>query len=373
MRATFMKIWCICNHEAFVRLPNSNSKLIMNSFIYFPLFGAMGLLSCFPSQAQEKLSDDAKKEAIDWVKQVKASYLNDSSARIRRAEAALLAACASETAAMNLYVEAMKHHFLNMSASSMVSRMFSGGRGGMWMMGARSLGGGRGGSSSSGSQSPSAMFSSWRKENTGGNAKPGLRKSLQLQFKWMLLCIKKSEAEKREQELDVRGSAMSILDEYIANAKDVSESMGIAASSTGVVKEYLDIVDMRPEKMPDNLSNISGIFEQIFCAPCKENRDVDGLRKIWQKRIASESAILTALNTSNKDAKKSATDVISFTLKRQVDRESECYEIGDEVRAIDNLKKIIVVMREPDDKRAAINTMETMLNGKKVEQSRRRR
>lgn len=336
--------------------------------------GLLGLTFSQPLQSQEKLSDDAKKDAMEWVRQVKASYLTDSSARIRRAEAALLAATASETAAMNLYVEAMKSHFLNASASSMVSRMFSGGRVGMWMMGARPVGsGGRSGGSSSGSsQSPNSMFSSWRKENTGGNTKPGLRKALQIQFKWMLLGIKKSEAEKREQDLDIRGNVLTILDEYVANAKDVAESMGLASSSAGMVRDYLEITDVRSEKMPDSLVNIPGIFEQILNAPYRENRDVDGLRKMWQRRIATEAAILTALNASNKDAKKSAADVISFTLKQQVQRERECYELGDEVRAIDNLKRIIITIREPEDKQAAIKTMEDMLSGKKTESDRRR-
>lgn len=340
----------------------------MNSFLHpsgkrlIPIFVLSALATTTPIHAQEKLSENDKKDAMEWVKNVKASYLSESSMRIKRAEAAILAACASETAAMNLYVEAMKSRFLNTSA--LVARMFDRGRGGMRMMG---QGGGRGGnaSSSGNAASPSAMFSSWRKENTGGNTKPGLRKALQLQFKWLLLCIKKSQAEKNEQELDIRGNAMGIIDEYIANAKDISESMGLASTSTGIVREYLDITDLRSEKMPDSLSNIQSIFEQVFCQPYKDANDVEGLRKMWQKRIAAEVAILNALNSNNKDAKNNAIEVANLTLKRQMERELECYEMGDEVRSVEQLKKIITTMREPSDKQAAIKSMEDMLSGKK--------
>ena len=323
------------------------------------------LIAVFPAQAQEKMTEDAKKEAMEWIKQVEAGYLSESALRIKRAEAAILTACGSENAAMNLYVEAMKSRMLN--TSSMVSRMFSSGRG-VWMMGARGAGR-NGGGSSNNNQSPSSMFSAWRKANTGSNARPGLKKALQLQFKWLLLTIKKSEAEKREQDLDVRGSVMTILDEYVANAKDVAEAMSFAASSAGIVREHLDIADLRPQKMPDSLSNIEGIYAQVLCEPYKTAKDIEGLRKMWQKRIASELAILNALNANNKDTKNSATEAAHFMLKRQMERERECYEIGDEVQAVNNLKKIIVTMREPSDKQSAIKMMKDMVSGKKAESS----
>lgn len=62
------------------------------------------------------------------------------------------------------------------------------------------MNGGRGGSNgrngSSQNESPSSAFSNWRKQNTGNNVAPGFKKALQLQCKWMLLCLKKAEAEK---------------------------------------------------------------------------------------------------------------------------------------------------------------------------------
>ena len=147
-------------------------------------------------QAQEMLTDSARKEASEWLKEVKAGYLNTSSSRIQKAVAALTAATSTENAAMKLYVDAMKDRFLN--PTSMMSRMLNRGGGGYRMMRMPAMNGGRGGNNGrNGSQneSPSSAFSNWRKQNTGNNVAPGFKKALQLQCKWMLLCLKKAEAE----------------------------------------------------------------------------------------------------------------------------------------------------------------------------------
>lgn len=78
-------------------------------------------------QAQEMLTDSARKEATEWLKEVKSGYLNTSSARIQKAVTALTAATSTENAAMKLYVDAMKDRFLN--PTSMMSRMLNRGGG----------------------------------------------------------------------------------------------------------------------------------------------------------------------------------------------------------------------------------------------------
>lgn len=83
-------------------------------------------------QAQELLSDSARKEATEWLKEVKTGHLNTSSARLQKAMAALTTAIATENAAMKLYVDAMKDRFLN--PTSMMSRMLNRGGGGYRMM-----------------------------------------------------------------------------------------------------------------------------------------------------------------------------------------------------------------------------------------------
>ncbi|WP_418682324.1 hypothetical protein, partial [Akkermansia sp.] len=82
-------------------------------------------------QAQELLSDSARKEAAEWLKEVKTGHLNTSSARLQKAVAALTTAIATENAAMKLYVDAMKDRFLN--PTSMMSRMLNRGGGGYRM------------------------------------------------------------------------------------------------------------------------------------------------------------------------------------------------------------------------------------------------
>lgn len=135
--------------------------------------------------AQEMLSDSARKEAAEWLKEVKSGYLNTSSSRIQKAVAALTTAISTENAAMKLYVDAMKDRFLN--PTSMMSRMLNrGGGGGYRMMRMPAMGGNRNGSngrSSAQTESPATAFSNWRKQNAGTNVAPGFKKALQLDRK----------------------------------------------------------------------------------------------------------------------------------------------------------------------------------------------
>ena len=137
-------------------------------------------------QAQKMLTDSARKEASEWLKEVKAGYLNTSSSRIQKAIANLTAAASSENAAMKLYVDAMKDRFLN--PTSTMSRMLNRGGGGGFRMMRMPGSGGKSGNNSK-PDSPSTAFSNWRKQNTGNNTAPGFKKALQIQCKWILLCL----------------------------------------------------------------------------------------------------------------------------------------------------------------------------------------
>lgn len=223
-------------------------------------------------QAQEMLTDSARKEATEWLKEVKSGYLNTSSARIQKAVTALTAATSTENAAMKLYVDAMKDRFLN--PTSMMSRMLNRGGGGGFRMMRMPGSGGRGGSNGNSSKpdSPSTAFSNWRKQNTGNNVAPGFKKALQIQCKWMLLCLRKADAEKNERELNVSSSVLSMLDEVAANAKDVGEQLPMVGGASEVIRSYLNISDYRSDTLPDNLMDLNTIFDRVLLAPYKEKR-----------------------------------------------------------------------------------------------------
>ena len=311
-------------------------------------------------QAQELLSDSARKEATEWLKEVKTGHLNTSSARLQKAMAALTTAIATENAAMKLYVDAMKDRFLN--PTSMMSRMLNRGGGGYRMMRMPAMNGGRGGNNGrNGSQneSPSSAFSNWRKQNTGNNVAPGFKKALQLQCKWMLLCLKKAEAEKNEREINISPSVLSMLDEVAANAKDVGEQLAMVGGASDVIRTYLNISDYRSETLPDNLMDLNGIFDRVLLVPYKENKDVENFRKLWNKRIGLELALL--MNNTASDKKTAEVEKANFLLKRQWEREKACFELGDQVASLDKMKSQLPGIKDPNDKQRAIRDLEYLL------------
>ncbi len=307
-------------------------------------------------QAQEMLTDSARKEASEWLKEVKAGYLNTSSSRIQKAVAALTAATSTENAAMKLYVDAMKDRFLN--PTSMMSRMLNRGGGGGFRMMRMPGSGGKGGNSSK-PDSPSTAFSNWRKQNTGNNVAPGFKKALQIQCKWMLLCLRKADAEKNERELNVSSSVLSMLDEVAANAKDVGEQLPMVSGASEVIRTYLNIGDYRSETLPDNLMDLNTIFDRVLLVPYKEKKDVENFRKLWNKRIALEATLLQ--NNSASDKKTAETEKATFLTKRQWDREKACFELGDQVAALEKMKSLISSIKEPSEKQRAIRDLEFLL------------
>ena len=310
-------------------------------------------------QAQEMLTDSARKEATEWLKEVKSGYLNTSSARIQKAVTALTAATSTENAAMKLYVDAMKDRFLN--PTSMMSRMLNRGGGGGFRMMRMPGSGGRGGSNGNSSKpdSPSTAFSNWRKQNTGNNVAPGFKKALQIQCKWMLLCLRKADAEKNERELNVSSSVLSMLDEVAANAKDVGEQLPMVGGASEVIRSYLNISDYRSDTLPDNLMDLNTIFDRVLLAPYKEKKDVENFRKLWNKRIGLEATLLQ--NNSASDKKTAEVEKASFLVKRQWEREKACGELGDQVAALEKMKSLISGIKDPAEKQRAIRDLEFLL------------
>lgn len=306
--------------------------------------------------AQEKLTDAQRQEAATWLEQAKNSFNTLSSSRLKKAEAAITAATASENAAMDLYLKAMKDSFTN--TESMTSRILGASRGGggrFFMMG------GRGGAGNNRAQSPASAFNDWKKQMTGSNTKPGFKKALQIQLKWMLVCLKKAAAERQETELDVSSSAQSLLNEIGSNSKDIADQIFSVGGASNAIRQYLDISDFRSREIPDNIGDIGGIYERVILKPYIDKGDFENYRTQYQRRIFLESALVAA---SGDDKKTSEASAAKLRLKRQWEMEKACFNLGDEVRALNNMKKAISALQDPNDKNQALRDLEALLSPK---------
>ncbi len=337
-----------------------NTSSSSKSFPRLCCLFAVAAIGITIAPAQEKLTDDQRKEATEWLSQAKNSFNTVSSSRLKKAEAAITAAAASENSAMDLYLKAMKDSFTD--TESMTSRILGNSRGGgrMFAMMARGggFGGGRGGASSNSKQTPASAFNDWKKQITGANAKPGFKKALQIQLKWMLICLKKAAAERQETELDISSSAQSLLSEIGANSKEIADQIFSVGQATNAIREYLDISDYRSRETPDNIGDISGIYERIILKPYSEKGDFENYRAQYMRRISLEAALVAA---SGDDKKASEISAAKLRLKRQWEMERACFALGDEVRAFNNMKKAIASLQDPNDKNQALRELESLL------------
>ncbi len=339
------------------------------------LFAIVVALGANFAQAQQRLSDSARKEAKQWLEEVKEGYLSGTSSRLQKAVSALTRAASSERDAMELYMKAMESRYMNQSKSmrSMMarSRGFSGGgpggnRGGMGGPGGNRGGmggpggsrGGMGGSSSGKADSPAAQFSNWRKQFKD-NLTPAFKKALQMQCKWALLSLRKADAEKHERELDVSSEVLAMINELAANAKTLADQMNAVSGASSTIRDYLGLNDYRSESIPDNMMDFNSIFEQVLLPPYQLNKDVEGFRSMWNKRIQMELLMMSTNSTSDKKTLEEEKKL--FYDGRKWEMEKACFELGAQVAALENLTTLLQSKKDPAERQSAIKELEFLL------------
>lgn len=133
----------------------------------------------------------------------------------------------------------------------------------------------------------------------------------------------------------------------------------MVGGASDVIRTYLNISDYRSETLPDNLMDLNGIFDRVLLVPYKENKDVENFRKLWNKRIGLELALL--MNNTASDKKTAEVEKANFLLKRQWEREKACFELGDQVASLDKMKSLLPGIKDPNDKQRAIRDLEYLL------------
>ena len=86
---------------------------------------------------------------------------------------------------------------------------------------------------------------------------------------------------------------------------------------------------------------------------------MENFRKLWNKRIGLELALL--MNNTASDKKTAEVEKANFLLKRQWEREKACFELGDQVASLDKMKSLLPGIKDPNDKQRAIRDLEYLL------------
>lgn len=310
------------------------------------------LMACAPGNAQEKLDATARKEILNWMNTAQDACDRNNEARFRKAETALRAACVNETKAMELYMDSMKNAF---SRPNSPTRLFM-------RIAARQKKNKDGHGQDTPSSSPSALFSSWRKSNQEINSRKGMKKALLFQLQWMLLGLQQTRAERMGQPGDLSPSILNLLNDVMGQIDLVGDYTDASGGAANAVRNALGIDDLKPENLPDSVFDISGIYERVLLPPFKKSKNLEGFRNMWDKRITDELKLLVVIFADKRSTlKDNAADIQAIRLKRQMEKEKECFLLGDEVRATENFRKIIASMTGMGDKREALKIMKNLL------------
>lgn len=328
----------------------------------------------------ETLSPADEQKTIEWLEALKDKISGNKTDRLSAAKSRLNSAASSEDSAFSLYMDALQK--INFTDKGATGAEFA-----TWKMG----------------DNQKAKFS-----------KPGFKRGLRYACQWLLLSTGVRSEEDKENTLNVTSQALSILEniksDFSGTARmDFDDSL--TGGPAGLIAQYLKIEDLKPKRWVASPINIGSVFDSMILPNLRETADIKAYRDAWTKRIDLEDAIIITpsvtqgidIPQSNPDSGRSkdrngrsssprspqataggggiagskGTSIDSKKVEDQKQRrldalsdlkwqmESECFALGDEKVAVQNMMAIISAAKDPKVIERRVNDLETLLNGSK--------
>lgn len=359
----------------------------MKTFFSLCLIGGLGLGGL--CQAQQQMDSDAKKKVIKDLENLLALSKSAETKIINAAISKLSSAGNDPGTAYDLMVQSKK--FL-MEEEKNKDR-----------------------SQGKSAKSSSSSMKDWMEHEAKKYQDKNARKGLMLQYQWGVLVLKarlkenmmkasSSSSDTGEEEgidlTEFQKPAMDLLNAYLAACSDpdfvdpsVSSSSsrnnnnksdvgipGIHVAGQSVlntdVGEALGIGSLSAKDFPDSMRNIDNIFEKLFFVGYRKARNLTALRSAWSKRIAME-VTLSKVNQAISSGKKSGMagriantrmDALDDKITSNLDRlrwrcEMDCFDLGDQANATNNMLAIIKSTVDPGRREQYIRG----LHGKLIE------
>lgn len=135
-----------------------------------------------------------------------------------------------------------------------------------------------------------ADFREWKRKESDRLAAPATRMALRLQLRWLVLTLLAAPEKADRAKLAVE--AQQVLDAiFSAPAKfaDQQDLLGQSVLSTVFAKAY-EITHVKVDKWPQSPIQLDQIYEQLVMPPLRTPSQVAGLRSAWINRIQQEGA-----------------------------------------------------------------------------------
>lgn len=350
---------------------NSHNKKSMNAFVSFCLIGGLSFSAI--CSAQQQMDNEAKKKVIKDLDNLLAMNRSAETKVINTAISKLSSAGRDPGAAYDLLIQSKK--FL-MEAEKAKDK-----------------------SQGKSAKIASNSFKDWMDKEAKQYQDKNARKGLMLQYQWGVLVLKarlkenmmnavsNSTGGTKEESLDItefQKPAMDLLNAYMSACTDpdfIKNSGGksgarIAEQSvlSTEVGEALGIGSMSTKAFPDSLRNRDEIFDKLFFTGYRQTRNISALRQAWNKRIAMEVAlgkISHAISIGKKSGMQgrianASEDEFDEQDTANLDRlrwrcELDCFELGDQANATQNMLKLIRSTVDPVRREQGIRTLRDKL------------
>lgn len=265
------------------------------------LISAILASTIMTASAGENLTDADREALLEKLEKIRSDADSKVDARFRAAVSAYRAAMGSGDAARELYVKCFEK--LNFTAQG----------------------------------KREADFREWKRKEADKLKDPAFGRALQHQLRWLVLLIRASSENARDEE--VREEARAAMEAAFADAAELKSQLGLlsqGAAGSVFAKAY-EISGLKTKKVPASPVNSAEIFENLLMPPLRSAEKLETLRSAWQRRIqleqvkaawaAPEKGTAFGSPAKSPEAEKFAKDVLP-DLRWQM--EKDLFSAGDE-------------------------------------------
>ncbi len=230
-------------------------------------------------------------------------------------------------------------------------------------------------------------YREWMEKEAKNLQNKNAQKGLMLQYQWGSLVLKArmmentlkaTEAGAKLDMAEFRQPAMALLNAYQSACEDPEFAQGLGAKlatasvlSTDVGK-VLGISGMSSDAFPESMDNLDDVFDKLFLNEYRQKHNVKGIRDAWNKKIAIKKMTSKIPGDYRKDFygkdepeenKQSHLNINQSNLTVSQLRmmcELDCFDAGDQVKATNNMIKVIREVTAPNER----ESLTLMLKGK---------
>ena len=134
-------------------------------------------------------------------------------------------------------------------------------------------------------------FRDWKKKEDANLKKPGFRRALRHQLRWLTLSLEAASSTSDQKTILSKAKAIvSDVFEDLELMADQERVLNQSAVASVFAKAY-DIDGTKAEGWPSSPMDLKSLYDDLFLPPLREDSNLTELRAMWLKRIDQELAI----------------------------------------------------------------------------------